>query len=141
MAFLNAHVREFIILLATQVFSCVYDIIFFIFVMRFGNSLDAALLNYQHNLVCLFFSEAHGAVWLKAGEHFNYNHSITTLCFKVKEVNCPKGSEGKHMPTKTRNDPLTPCYSTHSCHPVRRGSEIIENNIIILRKNIFFSCG
>lgn len=104
-----------IIISATQVFSCVYDIICFIFVMRFGNSLDKALLDYQYDLVCLFSSEAKGAVGPKPGEHFNYNHSITTLCFKVTEVDCCRGFEGgPRMPTKTCNDPLTPCYSTHS---------------------------
>lgn len=127
----------FIILLATQVFSCVYGLICFILIMRFGNSLDAALLEYQHDLVCLFSSEAHGAVELKPGECFNYNHSITTLCFKVKEVDCHKGSEGKHMPTITCNDPLPPCFSTHSWCPVPRDSEIIETSIIALRKKIF----
>ena len=105
---------QFIIILATQVFSCVYDLICFIFLMRFGNSLDIALLEYQFNLVCLFSSEAESAAGLKPGEHFNYNHSITTLCFKFTEVDCRKGFRGKHMPTITRNDPLIPCYSTHS---------------------------
>lgn len=73
-------------------FSFVYDIICFIFVMRFSNSLDSALLGYHHNLVCLFFCEAEGSAGLKPREHFNYNHSITTLCFKVREVDCRKGS-------------------------------------------------
>lgn len=86
---------QFIILLATQVFSCVYVIICFIFGVIFGNSLDKALLGYQHDLVCLFSSEAEGAVGLEPGEHFNYNHSITTLCFKVREVDGREGSGGE----------------------------------------------
>lgn len=60
--------------------------------MRFSNSLDSALLGYHYNLVCLFFCEAEGSAGLKPREHFNYNHSITTLCFKVREVDCRKGS-------------------------------------------------
>lgn len=105
---------QFIIILAAQALSRVYSIIYFIFAMRFGNSLDIVLLGYQHDLVCLFSSEAQGAAGLRPGEHFNYNHSITTLCFKVREVDCRKGFGGKRMPTITRNDPSTPCYSTHS---------------------------
>lgn len=88
----NAYVSQFISLLATQGFSRAHDVICFTFPMRFGNSLDVALLDYQHDLACLFSSEAHGAVGLKPGEHFNYNHSITTLCFKVREVARRKGS-------------------------------------------------
>lgn len=103
---LNAHVCEFIILLAAQVFSRVHDVICFTPVMRFGNSLDMALLDYQHDLACLFSSEARGAVGLKPGEHFNYNHSITTLCFKVREVARRKGSGAEHMPTITPSAPF-----------------------------------
>lgn len=115
LSLLSERLCAWFITLAAQVFSRVYYIICFIFVMRFGNSLDKALLDYQHDLVCLFSSEAESAAGLKPGEHFNYNHSITTLCFKVREVDCRKGSlGGKHMPTITQNDPLTPCYSTHS---------------------------
>lgn len=73
----------------------------FIFKMRFGNSPSKALFDRQHDLVCLFSSEATGAAGLEPGEHFNYNHSITTLCFKVKEVDCCKGSREKSVPTKT----------------------------------------
>lgn len=91
---------QFIIILAAQVFSCIYDFICFIFVMRFGNSLDKALFDHQHGLVYLFSSESVGVAGLKPGEHFNYNHSITTLCFRVKEVDCHKGSGEKPMPTK-----------------------------------------
>lgn len=89
---LNGLCVQFIILLATQVLSCVYDIMCFIFIMRFANSLDVALSDYRHDLACLFSSETDSAVGLKPGEHFNYNHSITTLCFKVKEEDCHKGS-------------------------------------------------
>lgn len=60
--------------------------------MRFANSLDVALSDYQRNLVGLFSSETDSAVGLKPGERFNYNHSITTSCFKVKEVDYHKGS-------------------------------------------------
>lgn len=140
---------QFIIILATQVFSCVYDIICFIFAMRFGNTLDKTLQEYQYNLVCLFSSEAESAVGLKPGEHFNYNHSITTLWFKVTGWIAARdfwGWGGWCMPTITCNDPLIPCYSTHSwcswffmallCS--KSSLLITENhNIIILRKNIF----
>lgn len=100
---------QFIILLAAQVFSRLYDIICFIFIMRFGNPLDIALSDHQHDLVCLFSSDSDGAVGLKPGEHFNYNHSITTLCFQVKGVDCHKESRGICMPTITCNYPSTPC--------------------------------
>lgn len=107
--------------------------------VRFGNSLDIALLGYQHNLACLCSSETEGAAGLKPGEHFNYNHSITTLCFKVREVNGRKGSGRKLMPTITPNDPSTPCYSTKAWSPGLRGLEIIKNNnIIILGKKCFY---
>lgn len=89
---LNGLCVQFIILLDTQVLSCVYDFMCFIFIMRFANSLDVALSGYQCNLVSLFSSETDSAVGLKPGECFNYNHSITTLCFKVKEVDYHKGS-------------------------------------------------
>jgi len=109
----------------------------FTFVMRFGNSLAEALLDYQHDSLCLFSSVAEAAAGLKPGEHFNYNHSITTLCFKVREVDCREGSGVESMPTKTRNDPLTPCYSTLS--RFLHISEIVENdNIHTWMKNIFF---
>lgn len=74
--------------------------------MRFGNSVDVALLDNQHDLACLFSSEARSAVGLKPGEHFNYNHSITTLCFKVREVARRKGSGVEHMPTITLSAPF-----------------------------------
>lgn len=92
---LNCLCVRFIALLA-QCFHVVLTLICFIFVMRFGNSLDVALLDYQRDLVCLFSSEAHGDLGPKPGEHFNYNHSITTLCFKVREVGCRKGSGGEN---------------------------------------------
>lgn len=89
---LNGLCVQFIILLDTQVLSCAYDFMCFIFIMRFANSLDIALSDYQRNLVSLFSSETDSAVGLKLGERFNYNHSITTLCFKVKEVDCHEES-------------------------------------------------
>lgn len=46
------------ILLDTWVFSQLYDIIGFIFGMRFGNSLPNVLFNYQGDWVCLSCSEA-----------------------------------------------------------------------------------
>lgn len=109
MAHLDAYVCSLWFYWPLKCFFIIYGAICFIFVMWFGNSLDKALLDNWHDLVCLFSSEANGAVGLKPGEHFNYNHSITTLCFKVKEVDHRQGSEGKHIPTITWNDPLT-CY-------------------------------
>lgn len=76
-------------------FSRVNDMICFIFVMRFGNSPDGALSDHQDDLGCLFSSEIERAVGLRPREHFNYNHSITTLCFRVKEVACHRGAVGK----------------------------------------------
>lgn len=91
--FLNAYVRSLLLYWPLKCFH-VFMTICFIFTMRFGNSLDIALLDYQRDLVCLFSSEAEAAVGLKPGEHFNYNHSITTLCFKVRKVHCREGSGG-----------------------------------------------
>ncbi len=129
---LDAYVGSLIFHWPLKCFSCVYGVICFTFVMWFGNSLDTGLFARRHNLVCVFSSEADNVVGLKPGEHFDYSHSIETLCFKVKAVDRCEGSEGKRVPTITRSDPFTPCYCTHSWCPVLWGSEIIENNIIIM---------
>lgn len=57
-----------------KVFLCIYDIMCFIFIMRFGSSPNKALFDRHHDLVCLFSSEATGAAGLEPG-----NILITTI--------------------------------------------------------------
>ena len=90
------------------VFTAFLTLLVFTFIMRFGYSLDRALLHYQHVFVCLFSSEAEGTAGLGPGKHFNYTRSITALCFEVTEVHCCKSSEGTNIPTQKHKMLLWP---------------------------------
>lgn len=128
---------QFIIILATQVLSQVDDMMFCTRVVIWCLP-GWGFVKLSTQFLCLFSSEAEDTERLQPGDRFNYNHSIPTLCSKVTEVDRRKGSEGKHITAITQDDPMTPCYSTHTNVSSSCFTSLSSNNISILRN--MFSC-